>query len=103
MLPEGPAGIVLQIQNRLAFLLLSPSRFSGLRLASAQRFALSTIICLESTKPSMTPDERERMYQLCALIEKEQDHHRFLKLIEELNDLLDRQERRLEDKPENSV
>ena len=51
----------------------------------------------------MTNDERERMYQLCALIEKEQDHHRFLKLIEELNDLLDRQERRLEEKPEKPV
>lgn len=39
------------------------------------------------------------MYELCALIEKEQDHHRFLELIEELNDLLERKERRMEDKP----
>jgi len=51
----------------------------------------------------MRPADRERMYQLCALIEKEQDHHRFLQLIEELNDLLDRQERRLEDKPPTTV
>ncbi|HXJ85987.1 MAG TPA: hypothetical protein VMS18_04170 [Candidatus Binatia bacterium] len=51
----------------------------------------------------MKPDERERMYQLCALIEKERDHHRFLLLIEELNELLGRQERRLEDKPPTSV
>lgn len=50
--------------------------------------------------PSMNSDERERMYELCALIEKENDHHRFLKLIEELNNLLDRQEERLEKKPE---
>ena len=51
----------------------------------------------------MRPDERERMYQLCALIEKEQDHLRFLQLIEELNELLDRQEQRLEDKPPTTV
>jgi hypothetical protein len=51
----------------------------------------------------MRPDERERMYQLCALIEKEKDHHRFLKLIEELNELLQRQEQRLGDKPPTSV
>jgi len=50
----------------------------------------------------MRSDERERMYQLCALIEQEKDHHRFLKLIEELNELLDRQERRLENKPPTS-
>ncbi len=41
------------------------------------------------------------MYQLCALIETEKDHTRFLKLINELNELLDRKEQRLEDKKEN--
>lgn len=41
------------------------------------------------------------MYQLCALIEKEKDHHRFLKLIEELNNLLEQQEQRLEEKPKS--
>ena len=51
---------------------------------------------------SMRPADRERMYQLCALIEKEQDHHRFLQLIEELNELLERQERRF-DKPPTTV
>ena len=51
----------------------------------------------------MKPDERERMYQLCALIEKEKDHHRFLQLIEELNELLGRQEERLEEKPPSPV
>lgn len=45
----------------------------------------------------MNPDERERMYYLCAMIEKERDHARFLQLIRELNDLLERNERRLED------
>ena len=51
----------------------------------------------------MRLDDRERMYQLCALIEKEQDHNRFLQLIEELNELLDRQERRLEDQPPKTL
>lgn len=41
------------------------------------------------------------MYQLCALIEKEKDHRRFLQLIEELNNLLERQEQRLEEKPKS--
>jgi len=36
------------------------------------------------------------MYQLCALIEKEHDRDRFLLLIQELNDLLERKEKRLE-------
>jgi len=51
----------------------------------------------------MKPDERERMYQLCTQIEQEKDHHRFLQLIEELNDLLGRQERQLEDKSSTSA
>jgi hypothetical protein len=41
------------------------------------------------------------MYQLCALIEKERDHSRFLQLIRELNDLLERKEQRLEDNAES--
>jgi hypothetical protein len=43
-------------------------------------------------------EERERMYELCALIEQERDHHRFLQLINELNDLLERKEQTLTDK-----
>jgi hypothetical protein len=50
----------------------------------------------------MKPDERERMYQLCAMIEKEQDRARFLELIKELNDLLERKEHRLESTPGNT-
>lgn len=37
------------------------------------------------------------MYELCALIEKENDRHKFLRLIEELNQLLERKEQRLEE------
>ena len=39
------------------------------------------------------------MYQLCAMIEREQDRDRFLDLIRELNDLLERKEHRLESEP----
>ena len=46
----------------------------------------------------MKPEERERMYELCALIEKEKDHHAFLRLINELNDLLERKEQTLTEK-----
>jgi len=48
--------------------------------------------------PCMKPEERERMYQLCAMIETEQNRERFLQLIKELNDLLDRKEQRLEER-----
>jgi hypothetical protein len=48
----------------------------------------------------MRPDERERMYQLCGMIEKEKDHGRFLRLMQELNKLLERSERGLQDKTE---
>jgi hypothetical protein len=44
---------------------------------------------------SMKPEERERMYQLCAMIEKEQNRERFLELIQELNQLLEQKEHRL--------
>jgi hypothetical protein len=46
----------------------------------------------------MKAEERERMYQLCALIEKEKDHQRFIELIQELNELLERKQDRLEEK-----
>ena len=46
----------------------------------------------------LRPDDRERMYELCDLIEKEQDRDRFLELIEELNELLERNERPQGDK-----
>ena len=47
----------------------------------------------------MTPDERERMNLLCDQIAKEIDHNKFVKLVQELNDLLDNKEQRLEDSP----
>jgi hypothetical protein len=47
----------------------------------------------------MTAEERERMYALCAQIEKERDHGRFLRLVQELNNLLERKEHRLDQEP----
>jgi hypothetical protein len=43
----------------------------------------------------MTPAERQRMQLLCEQIATEQDHARFVQLVQELNDLLDHKEHRL--------
>jgi hypothetical protein len=45
----------------------------------------------------MNAEKRKRMYQLCALIEEEKDHQRFIELIQELNELLERKQDRLEE------
>jgi hypothetical protein len=50
----------------------------------------------------MTPDERERMHILCERIAKEQDHDKFVKLVHELNDLLEHKEQRMEDSSKNA-
>ena len=50
----------------------------------------------------MTPEERERMYVLCARIAEEKDHTKILKLIGELNDLLERKLRRNAPKPDEA-
>jgi len=44
----------------------------------------------------LTTDERERLYTLCGQIVEEKDAFKFLQLVNELNDLLDRKEERLE-------
>lgn len=48
----------------------------------------------------MTPEERERMNFLCGQIAKEQDHAKFAKLVQELNNLLEQKDQRLEDAEE---
>jgi len=50
----------------------------------------------------MTPEERERMHTLCERIATEQNHDKFVKLVQELNDLLDHKEQRLEDPSKQS-
>ncbi len=45
----------------------------------------------------MTPEEREQMFALCAQIAVEKDPQIFTKLVEQLNDLLEGKERRLEE------
>jgi hypothetical protein len=44
----------------------------------------------------MTPEEVERMKVLCQQIESEKDHNRFSQLIAELNELLERKNKRLD-------
>jgi len=44
----------------------------------------------------MTPEEREQMFALCSQIAIEKDPQIFSKLVEQLNDLLEGKERRLE-------
>jgi hypothetical protein len=44
----------------------------------------------------MTPEEVERMKVLCQQIETEKNHSRFSQLITELNELLERKNRRLD-------
>jgi hypothetical protein len=46
----------------------------------------------------MTPDERERMANLCQRIATEQDREKFTQLVKALNDLLSVKDHRLEDK-----
>ncbi len=41
---------------------------------------------------NMTPEERERMKDLCKQIEAEKDLNKFMRLIRALNDLLERKE-----------
>jgi hypothetical protein len=48
----------------------------------------------------MTPEERERMNVLVLLIQKEKDHEKFTKLVDELNKLIAQKEDRfLHEKP----
>jgi hypothetical protein len=46
----------------------------------------------------MTPEEREQMDRLCQRIQTEKDPHVFTDLVEQLNDLLQRKEKRIENK-----
>ena len=42
----------------------------------------------------MTPDERERLNQLCSRIQTEKDQAKFSQLLTELNELLEKKEQR---------
>ena len=48
----------------------------------------------------MTPEERKEMDRLCRLIKEEKDHHKFLLLVRELNNLFELKQNRLEPPPE---
>jgi hypothetical protein len=53
----------------------------------------------------MNKADSDRIQQLCALIAVEQNHQKFLSLVEELNGILSRKDARLQtanpDKPKN--
>jgi hypothetical protein len=48
----------------------------------------------------MTPEEREQMNRLCTQIQDEKDHDRFMQLVRNSNDLMDRKEHRFESHPQ---
>ena len=50
----------------------------------------------------MTPEEREHMNTLGERIATEQNHDKFVKLVQELNDLLEHKEQRLDDPSKQS-
>ena len=50
-------------------------------------------------KGPMTPDEVERMKELCQQIATEKDHSKFSQLLLELNELLERKNTRLDHTP----
>ena len=43
----------------------------------------------------MTPEERERMYELCKLITDEKDFDKYVDFVRELNDLLEEKQERV--------
>ena len=45
---------------------------------------------------SMSPEERERMNDICTKLQVEQDHDKFTQLMTELNNILECKEHRLE-------
>ena len=51
----------------------------------------------------MTPEERGRMYEICAKLQVEQDHNTFTRLMTELNNLLERKEHRLQERDKQTV
>ena len=50
----------------------------------------------------MTPEQRERMNELCRRIQNEKDQKKFSALCEELNRLLEKADERLEKTPHSS-
>lgn len=56
------------------------------------------LVSMANPTSGLNTSERERMYTLCAQIIAEQDSFRFLQLVQELNDLLERRQRRPDDR-----
>jgi hypothetical protein len=52
--------------------------------------------CNTAASVTMNKADSERIRELCALIDKEQDRRRFLALVKELNDVLSAKDARLQ-------
>jgi hypothetical protein len=96
----APAGRTVEQTSRLATAYPHSSREFSLPKESPKKYALAacTSLAIDPSQSPMRRDERKRMYELCAMIEQEQDHDQFLRLIMELNELLESKEKRLDDK-----
>jgi hypothetical protein len=66
------------------------------RPRSRRRFRLSSAERKQEHKPSITPEERERLHDLCERLANEQDPKKFTNLVMELNQLLGSKEVRIE-------
>jgi hypothetical protein len=60
---------------------------------------LRVILCAVKSQREVVydPEERERMNQLCVVLQSENDPEKFSALLQELNNLLDKKERRFLD------
>ena len=63
---------------------------------SLRRFRLSSAERKQEHNPSITPEERERLHDLCKRLANEQDPKKFTNLVMELNQLLGSKEVRIE-------
>ena len=93
-------GLRFSLQYRAASRLCRVFLFPGGRLPKIRtldyQFKRNVEAVDFGTLLDMTPEERNRLHQLCAQIETETDHPKFLRLIQELNQLLEGKEGRLE-------
>jgi len=61
-----------------------------------------TIRIFRTHHSAMTPEQREQINRLCERIQIEKDAKIFMLLVEQLNDLLERKEKRFEQNSANS-
>jgi DNA-binding transcriptional regulator YbjK len=67
-------------------------------MCSADTLNPGPLVRFHAELEAMTPDEREQMAVLFERIAKEQELPRFTRWVQDLNDLLEKKERRLENR-----